>query len=143
MLGFLTLAWDAFSPLSAFIGLSGIAILVLAVLGVALIPAFLRKPAILLGCGMLAAAGLYQAGQAAGAHAVFVRQSEAALSAEKHRADLAEIITGELAVQATADLVASQRDTANLKEVLDAMSKDPDRNRVCSTRDDARRLRNL
>lgn len=142
-LGFLSLAWYAFSPLSAFIGLTGIAILVLAVLGVALIPAFLRKPAILVGCVLLATAAIWQAGQAAGAHAVFVRQAEAALAAEAKRADHAEIITGDLAVQATKDLAAAQADAAKLKDLLDGISKDPARNRACATHDDARRLRNL
>ena len=142
-LALLANAWTAFSPLAAVAGLGGLALLVVALLGLSWLPGFLKRPLIGAGVILLASAAIYQAGTAKGAHDAFARDAERALEAERTRTKVAREITDRVAFQAVRDLAALQAANQKLQEINDALARDPNRDRVCVDRDLSRRLREL
>ncbi len=143
MLGFLFQAWAAFSPLASIVGACGIACVLVAFLGAMFVPERLKLPLIGLGALLIAGAAVWQAAEAKGAHDLFVAGHQAALRAEQLRAEKAEAITRALAEQATRERAAAQAGTLKLKELTDALARDPRRDGVCVPRDLSRRLRAL
>ena len=143
MLGVLFQAWAAFSPLATIVGAGGIACVVLAFAGAVFVPERLKMPLIGLGALLIAGAGIWQAAEAKGAHDAFAAAHAAALRAERARADVAEAIARDLAERSRRDAAAAETDALKLKELTDALAKDPRRDRLCVPRDLARRLRSL
>jgi hypothetical protein len=135
--------WTAFSLISLLTGAGGLGLILLALLGTAYLPGFLRRPLIGAGLALLVGAALFQAGQARGAHEAFAREAARALAAEQTRTKIAKDITDRVAIQAVRDLAAAEATNRKLQEINDAMRKDPDRDRVCVDRGMARRLRAL
>ncbi|GJD92946.1 hypothetical protein [Methylobacterium iners] len=142
-LAFLQNAWTAFSPIAAIAGLSGIGLLVLAFVGLSWLPGFLKRPLIFAGVVLIAGAAIYQAGQAKGAHDAFARDAARALAAEKTRTAIAKDITDRVSIQAVRDLAEIQATNKKLQGINDVLAKDSERDRRCTTHDDARRLRDL
>jgi len=142
-LAFLENAWTAFSPLAAVAGLTGVAALVLTLVGLSWLPGFLKRPLVAAGVILLAGAAIYQAGTAKGAHDAFARDAARALAVEQTRTAVARQITDRIAVQAVRDVAAAQADAQKLKDLNDALRADPHRNRVCVPHGLARRLRDL
>lgn len=143
MLGVLFQAWAAFSPLASIVGACGIALVVAAFLGAMFVPERLKLPLIGLGAALIVGAAVWQAAEAKGAHDAFDVVAAANLKAERERAEKAEAITRELAEQSIRDLVAAQADALKLKELNDALARDPRRDGACVDRGLARRLRAL
>jgi signal transduction histidine kinase len=143
LLSILQNGWTAFSLVSLLAGGGGLALILLAFLGTAYLPAFLRRPLIGAGLVLLVGAALFQAGQAKGAHDAFAREAARALAAEQDRTRIARDITDRVSRQAVKDLAAADATNRKLQELKDALDKDPERDRRCTTRDDARRLRAL
>lgn len=143
LLSILQNGWTAFSFVSLLAGGGGLGLILLAFLGTAYLPGFLRRPLIGAGLALLVGAALFQAGQAKGAHEAFAREAARALAAEQDRTRIAKDITDRVARQAVKDLAAADATNRKLQELKDAMDKDPERDRRCTTRDDARRLRAL
>ncbi|MDH2313172.1 hypothetical protein [Methylobacterium brachiatum] len=143
MIGVLFQAWAAFSPLASIVGASGIACVLVAFLGAMFVPERLKLPLIGLGALLIAGAAVWQAAEAKGAHDLYVAAHQAALRAEQLRAEKAEAITRTLAEQATRERAAARADTLKLKELTDALARDPRRDGVCVPRDLSRRLRAL
>lgn len=135
--------WTAFSLASLLTGAGGLGLILLALLGTAYLPGFLRRPLIGAGLALLVGAALFQAGQARGAHEAFAREAARSLAAEQTRTRIAKEITDRVAIQAVRDLAAAEATNRKLQEINDALAKDPERDRRCTTRDDARRLRAL
>lgn len=135
--------WTAFSLVSLLTGAGGLGLILLALLGTAYLPGFLRRPLIGAGLALLVGAALFQAGQAKGAHDAFAREAARVLAVEQARTKVARDITDRVAVQAVKDLAAAEATNRKLQEIADAMRKDPDRDRVCVDRGMARRLRAL
>ena len=135
--------WTAFSLASLLTGAGGLGLILLAFLGTAYLPGFLRRPLIGAGLALLVGAALFQAGQAKGAHEAFAREAARALAVEQTRTKVAKEITDRVAVQAVRDLAAADATNRKLQEINDALATDPERDRRCTTRDDARRLRAL
>jgi hypothetical protein len=86
---------------------------------------------------------LWQGAEADGARRMLQRDHALALQAERERAEKAEAITHDLAEQASRDLADAQADNPKLKELNDALSRDPRGARAAVPRDWARRLRSL
>lgn len=86
---------------------------------------------------------LWQGAEADGARRMLQRDHALAVEAERERAEKAEAITRDLAEQATRDLADAQADNAKLKELNDALSRDPRGAHPAVPRDLARRLRSL
>ncbi len=143
MLGFLFKAWAAFSPLASIVGVCGIVCIVVAFAGAMFVPERLKLPLIGVGALLIVGAALWQAAEAKGAHDAFKATAEAALAAEAARAEAAEGITRELADQAARDLDEARGDVLKLKDLNDALAKDPRLAGVCVPRDLSRRLRAL
>lgn len=143
MIGFLFQAWAAFSPLASIVGVLGIACVVVAFAGAMFVPERLKMPLIGLGAMLIVGAALWQAAEAKGSHDAFKVVAAANLKAEHQRAERSEAIARDIADQATKDLASAQSDNAKLKELNDALAKDPRRNGVCADRALARRLRAL
>jgi hypothetical protein len=143
LLTILANGWTAFSLVSLLAGAGGIGLILLALLGTAYLPGFLRRPLIGAGLALLVGAALFQAGQAKGAHDAFAREAARALAAEQTRTKVAKDITDRVAIQAVRDLAAADATNLKLRKLLDDMDHDPERDRRCTTRDDARRLRAL
>lgn len=148
---FLSNAWTAVSPLALVGGLSGLGLILVALLGLAMMPGvvaafvpnWLKHGLILIGAGLLALSAAYQAGQAKGTHDAFAKDAKRAIAAEAARADAAERIKDQIAVQATKDLAAEKAANRKLKDLNDALAKVPGHDRVCVDRDLSRRLRDL
>lgn len=143
LLAILQNGWTAFSLASLIAGAGGVGLILLALLGTAYLPAFLRRPLIGAGIAILVGAALYQAGQAKGAADAFARDAARALEAERTRTKIARDITDRVAIQAVRDLAAADATNRKLKEINDALAKDPDRDRVCVDHGLSRRLRAL
>ncbi|WP_375455639.1 hypothetical protein [uncultured Methylobacterium sp.] len=133
----------AFSPLAALAGLSGLGLVLLAVLGVAILPGRLRMPLVLAGAALLALAALWQAAEAKGAHDAYARDAARAIAAERTRAEKAETIVRNDRAQADRDLADARAQATKLKDLTDALAHDPRRTGVCLDRDLSRRLRSL
>ena len=86
---------------------------------------------------------LWQGAAADGALKMQARDHALALQAERERAAAADVITRDLAERATQDLAEAQADNLKLKDLLDALSKDPRGAHPAVPRDLARGLRNL
>ena len=86
---------------------------------------------------------LWQGAAADGALKMQARDHGLALRAERERAAAADVITRDLAERATQDLAEAQADNLKLKDLLDALSKDPRGAHPAVPRDLARGLRNL
>lgn len=135
-----SLLWAAVSPVALKqIG----AALAIALIGLVLLPRRLRLVALAVAAGLGAFAFCWQVAEADGGRRMLVHDHAVALRAEQLRADLAEAVTRELAEQATRDLAAEQADHAKLKDITDALARDPRRDGACVPRDLARRLRQL
>lgn len=143
MLAFLLAAWTAFSPVAALVGLSGIALILVAVLGLTVLPDALKKVVIALGVALLVGASLFQAGQAKGVALEAAATAARDLAAEKKRADLAEATIAADRAQAAKDRAAAVADQAKLKGLLRDLETHPGTGRVALPRDLARRLRDL
>jgi hypothetical protein len=143
MIGVLFQAWAAFSPLASIVGACGIACVTVAFLGAMFVPERLKLPLIGVGAALILGAAIWQAAEAKGAHDLYVAAHQVALKAERERAEKAEALTRELAEQATRDLTAEQADHAKLKDITDALARDPRRDGACVPRDLSRRLRQL
>ena len=143
MIGVLFQAWAAFSPLASIVGVCGIACVVVAFLGAMFVPERLKVPLIGIGAALILGAAIWQAAEAKGAHDLYAAAHQVALKAERERAEKAEALTRDLAEQATRDLAAEQADHAKLKDLTDALARDPRRDGACVPRDLARRLRQL
>lgn len=143
LLALLQNGWTAFSLASLLAGGAGVGLILLALLGTAYLPAFIRRPLIGAGIAILVGAALYQAGQAKGAADAFARDAARAIAAETERAAKAERATRDDRARAVQDLADDQARTQKLQEMNDALRKDPDRDRVCIDRDLSRRLHDL
>ncbi|MEG9526143.1 MAG: hypothetical protein MIL41_10285 [Hyphomicrobiales bacterium] len=86
---------------------------------------------------------LWQGAEADGARRMLQRDHALALQAERERAEASDAITRDLAEQATRDLADAQADNAKLKDLNDALSRDPRGARAAVPRDLSRRLRSL
>ncbi len=86
---------------------------------------------------------LWQSAAEGGALRMLARDHALALQAERERATAAEAINRDLADQATQDLADAQADNLKLKDLLDALSKDPRGAHPAVPRDLARGLRAL
>ena len=86
---------------------------------------------------------LWQGAAADGALKMQARDHALALQAERERAAAADVITRDLAERATQDLAEAQADNLKLKDLLDALSKDPRGAHPAVPRDLARGLRAL
>jgi hypothetical protein len=86
---------------------------------------------------------LWQGAAADGALKMQARDHALALQAERERAAAADAITRDLAERATQDLADAQADNLKLKDLLDALSRDPRGAHPAVPRDLARGLRNL
>ncbi len=86
---------------------------------------------------------LWQGAAADGALKMQARDHALALQAERARTEAAEAIDRDLAERATQDLADAQADNLKLKDLLDALSKDPRGAHPAVPRDLARGLRNL
>lgn len=133
-------AWAAFSPAAAAIGLGGLGLVVLAFL-LPVLPGWLRAAIVVLGLVLAAAAAIYQAGTAKGAHDAFVVAADRARAAETIRADLAEAGTREIGAQATLDAEAHAQTVTSLRKLTDDLAKRSDRDRIALPHDLARGLR--
>lgn len=143
MLAFLLTAWTAFSPAATLVGLSGIALIAVALLGLTVLPDALKKVVIALGVALLVGASLYQAGQAKGVALQAEVEASKALAAETKRAELAEATIAADRAQASKDRTAALADRAKLRKLLDDAQKHQDGARECLSRDLSRRLRDL
>ena len=128
--------WTAFSLVSLLTGAGGLGLILLALLGTAYLPGFLRRPLIGAGLALMVGAALFQAGQAKGAHDAFAREAARALAAEQARTKVARDITDRVAVQAVKDLAAA----AKLQRKIDETPNDP---RSCLDRNAADRVRGI
>ena len=86
---------------------------------------------------------LWQGAAADGALKMQARDHSLAIQAERERAAAAEAINRDLAERATQDLADAQADNLKLKDLLDALFKDPRGAHPAVPRDLARGLRNL
>ena len=97
--------------------------------------------------GLAASLGLFgllwQGASTDGALKMQARIHALSLGAERKRGDLAEADARAIAEQATQDLAEAQADNAKLKDLLDALSRDPRGAHPAVPRDIARGLRNL
>ncbi|MGU3387309.1 hypothetical protein ACLBYG_22555 [Methylobacterium sp. D53M] len=143
MTAFLFQAWAAFSPLASIVGVCGIACIVVAFAGAMFVPERLKMPLIGVGALLIVGASLWQAAEAKGAHDAFKVVAATNVKAERERAAKAEALTKALAEQATRDLADAQADNAKLKDLTDALSRDPRGARPAVPHDLARRLRSL
>lgn len=151
LIGAVQLGAAALSLGAAFAGLSGLALIVAGLFGLALLPPFLgafvpdwlRRGLVLAGAALVLGAGLYGAGRIKGVEVAAAIAAEKALAAEVERTRLAEKVTADIAAQATADLAAEQEANARLRKLNDDLSKDPGRDDPCLDRGLSRRLRDL
>ncbi|MCJ2053971.1 hypothetical protein [Methylobacterium sp. J-070] len=140
LMAFASMLLAAVSPVTLkFLG----AALVILVGGRIVLPPHKRGVALTAAAGIMAFAFCWQAAVTEGARRMLVHDHAVALQAERERAELAETLTHELAEQATKDLAAEQADHAKLKDITDALARDPRRDGVCVPRDLSRRLRQL
>ena len=86
---------------------------------------------------------LWQGAAEEGALKMQARDHALALQAERARTEAAEAIDRDLAERATQDLAEAQADNLKLKDLLNALSKDPRGAHPAVPRDLARGLRNL
>lgn len=135
--------WAAFSLYAALGGLGGLALIALALLLGAYLPAALRRVLFGAGLAVLVGVALFQAGQAHGARQQLSLDAARAVKAEAARAAAAEAVAHDIAEQATRDLAAEQADSAKLKGLLDDLRSHPDAGDACLPRDLSRRLRAL
>ncbi|WP_267355554.1 MULTISPECIES: hypothetical protein [unclassified Methylobacterium] len=140
LMAFAPLLWAAISPVTLKILGAAFAILVI---GRIVLPARLRIVALTAAAGVAAFAFCWQVAVTDGARRMLVRDHAVAIRAERERADLAEALTRDLAEQATRDLATEQADHAKLKDLTDALARDPRRDGACVPHDLARRLRQL
>lgn len=151
LLGALQLGAAAFSLGASVAGLSGLALIAAGLFGLALLPpvvaAFVpdlvKRALVLAGVALLVGSALYQTGRVKGVQLATRLAAEKAVAAEGERARLAEEVRDKIAAQATADLAAEREANAKLKDLNDALSKDPGRDDPCLDRDLSRRLRDL
>lgn len=129
------------SPLGLGLGAGGIAILLVALLGLNLLPPILVRPAILVGGSLLAAGAIYQTAYARATHAEQLRGIELARAAEASRTTAAETVTRSISAQAERDRAALAALNRQLEDILHAPN--PSGDRVAIPRDVARRLRGL
>lgn len=143
MLSFLADAWAAYSFAATLIGAGGVLALVAAFLLGPYLPAFLRHALFFGGAFVLAGAVYGQVEHARGAAEQAALVHARALAAEEKRREAAERIGAQIAAQATRDLADERAASRRLKETLDAVQHDPDRDSVCLRPADAVRLRSL
>lgn len=143
MIEFLGGLWHATSLLGLSASLGGIGLVVVGALGLFSLPSFLTRPFIFGGIALLVLGAVDQNGYARAARAAEIRAAEASAAAERERARKAEAITADLRAQARRDATQLAETNRRLQELTDALDTDPDRDRVCVSRDLARRLRQL
>ena len=135
-----SLLWAAASPIA--LKQLGVAAAI-ALIGLIVLPRRLRLVALAVAAGLGAFAFCWQVAEADGARRMLAHDHAVALQAERERAELAEAVTRDLAAQATRDLAAEQADHAKLKDITDALARDPRRDGVCVPQPLSRRLRQL
>ncbi|WP_267426382.1 hypothetical protein [Methylobacterium sp. GC_Met_2] len=137
---FASLLWAAMSPVTLKILGAAFAILVL---GRIVLPARLRIVALTAAAGVAAFAFCWQVAATDGARRMLVHDHAVAIRAEQLRAEKAEAITQEAIELRARDQAERQTDTLKIKELTDALAKDPHRNGVCLPRLWSQRLRRL
>lgn len=137
------LAWVSFAPGAWATLAGGGALVAIAVMGLRWLPPIIRRPVMLAGIALIAAAAIWQAAVAEGVRRADQHAHELAIRAETERADRSDKIAAAIAAQATQDLAAAQADNAQLRKLTDETQKRPDAGRVVLPRDLARRLRAL
>ncbi|MCJ2021043.1 hypothetical protein MKK84_27085 [Methylobacterium sp. E-065] len=137
---FASLLWAAMSPVALKqIG----AAVAIALIGLFLLPRRLRLVALAAAAGLGAFAFCWQAAEADGARRMLMHDHAVAIRAEQLRAEKAEAITHEAIELRAHEQVERQADTLKIKELTDALAKDPRRDGVCLPRLWSQRLRRL
>lgn len=134
------LLWAAISP--ATLKILSVAFMVL-VLGRIVLPARLRIIGLTAAAGVAAFAFCWQVAVLDGARRMLVHDHAVAIRAEQLRAEKAEAITHEAIELRARDQAERQADTLKIKELTDALAKDPRRDGVCLPRLWSQRLRRL
>lgn len=132
--------WAAMSPVALKQVGAAVAI---ALIGLVLLPRRLRVVALAVAAGLGAFAFCWQVAEADGARRMLVHDHAVALRAEQLRAEKAEAITAEAIELRAREQAGRQADTLKIKELTDALARDPRRDGACVPRDLARRLRQL
>ena len=134
------LLWAAISPVTLKILVAAFAVLVL---GRIVLPARLRIVGRTVAAGVAAFAVCWQVAAADGARRMLAHDHAVAIRAEQLRAEKAEAITHEAIELHARDQADRQADALKIKELTDALAKDPHRDGVCLPRLWSRRLRQL
>ncbi|MCJ2102477.1 hypothetical protein [Methylobacterium sp. E-046] len=140
LVGFASLLFAAISPVTLKILAAAFAVLVI---GRIVLPARLRIVTLTAAAGVAAFAFCWQAAVADGARRMLVHDHAVALQAEQLRAEKAEAITHEALELRARDQVARTADLSKIKELTDALARDPRRDGVCLPRLWSQRLRKL
>ena len=134
------LLWAAISPVTLKILSAAFAILVL---GRIVLPARLRIVGRTVAAGVAAFAFCWQVAATDGARRMLAHDHAVALQAEQLRAEKAEAITHEALELRARDQAAHTADLSKIKELTDALARDPRRDGVCLPRLWSQRLRQL
>lgn len=140
LLAVASLVWAAISPVT--LKILGVALAIL-VVGRIVLPARLRIVAGTAAIGVAAFAFCWQVAAADGARRMLVHDHAVALKAEQLRAEKAEAITHEAVELRARDQADRQADLSKIKELTDALARDPRRDGVCLPRLWSQRLRQL
>ncbi|MGU3663597.1 hypothetical protein ACLBX9_05345 [Methylobacterium sp. A49B] len=130
----------AISPVTLKILAAAFAVLVI---GRIVLPARLRMVSRTMAAGVAAFAFCWQVAVTDGAQRMLAHDHAVALQAEQLRAEKAEAITHEALELRARDQAAHDADLSKIKELTDALARDPRRDGVCLPRDLSRRLRKL
>lgn len=137
---FASLLWAAISPVALKqIGAAA----AIALIGVSAFPRRLRLVALAVAAGLGAFAFCWQVAVLDGARRMLVHDHAVAIRAEQLRAEKAEAITAEAIELRAREQAARDADTLKIKELTDALAKDPRRDGVCLPRLWSQRLRKL
>ncbi|WP_267361536.1 MULTISPECIES: hypothetical protein [unclassified Methylobacterium] len=134
------LLWAAISPVTLKILSAAFAILLI---GRAILPARLRIVGRTVATGVAAFAFCWQVAVTDGARRMLAHDHAVAIRAEQLRAEKAEAITQEAIELRAREQADRQADTLKIKELTDALAKDPRRDGVCLPRLWSQRLRRL
>lgn len=140
LLGFASLLFAAISPVTLKILAAAVAVLVI---GRVILPARLRIVSLTAAAGVAAFAFCWQVAVTDGALRMLVHDHAVALRAEQLRAEKAEAITHEALELRARDEAARTADLSKIKELTDALARDPRRDGVCLPRLWSQRLRKL
>ena len=140
LVGFASLLFAAISPVTLKILGAAFAVLVL---GRIALPARLRIVSLTAAAGVAAFAFCWQVAATDGARRMLVHDHAVALQAEQLRAEKAEAITHEALELRARDQADRTADLSKIKELTDALARDPRRDGVCLPRLWSQRLRKL